>query len=203
MGNIVSKKKSTRENILLLDKQIFVLDTHKKNLVRSHLKYQKYLYIFSIFSIFISIIYAYVDNQNILIFLILPFLIALIINFLYSTIYDWRLENVIVKLEALKEAQKENIEKLKIEEDFKQTVELLGKYDENTLRDTSFSRLQQKKKNVVDTVTNIVLGDDPSHKYALICKECLYHNGMIDQTDELIGFVCYNCNTKNERKINK
>ena len=55
----------------------------------------------------------------------------------------------------------------------------------------------------MDTVTNIVLGEDPSLKYALICKECLYHNGMIDQNDDLNGFVCYNCNAKNDRRNNR
>lgn len=203
MGNIVSKKKTTREKVLILDKQILLLDIHKKKLIRSHLKHQKYLYVFSIFSIILSLIYAYIDNQNILIFLVLPFLITIVVNFLFSTIYDWRIENVIKKLEELKETQKENVEKLKKEEDFTQTVELLEKYDENTLRDTSFSRIQQKKKNVMDTVTNIVLGEDPSLKYALICKECLYHNGMIDQNDDLNGFVCYNCNAKNDRRNNR
>ncbi|EQB61872.1 integral membrane metal-binding protein [Vairimorpha apis BRL 01] len=183
MGNIVSKKKLQEK--------------------KSHLKHQKYLYVFSIFSIILSLIYAYIDNQNILIFLVLPFLITIVVNFLFSTIYDWRIENVIKKLEELKETQKENVEKLKKEEDFTQTVELLEKYDENTLRDTSFSRIQQKKKNVMDTVTNIVLGEDPSLKYALICKECLYHNGMIDQNDDLNGFVCYNCNAKNDRRNNR
>lgn len=203
MGNIVSKKKTTREKVLILDKQILLLDIQKKKLIRSHLKYKKYLYVFSIFSIILSLIYAYIDNQNILIFLVLPFLITIVVNFLFSTIYDWRIENVIKKLEELKETQKENVEKLKKEEDFTQTVELLEKYDENTLRDTSFSRIQQKKKNVMDTVTNIVLGEDPSLKYALICKECLYHNGMIDQNDDLNGFVCYNCNAKNDRRNNR
>ncbi|KAK6090462.1 hypothetical protein P3W45_000559 [Vairimorpha bombi] len=203
MGNVVSKKKSTREILKILDKSITKAENDRKNIIKlqSYSSYRIYSLCFIL--LIISILYAYLDNQSLLIFSLLPCIFSICLKYLVSIYYNWKLEKVCFDLEDMRDKQKELIDILKTEEDYIQTVELLGKYEDSSLRNTSFSRLTQKKKNVIDTVTDLVLGDDPSKMYALICKECNFHNGMIYPEDDLEEYVCYNCNTRNTRKKKK
>lgn len=200
MGNVVSKKKSTREILKMLDRSIIQFENNKKNIIKLQTKSTYRIYTLCSMLFIISVLYAYLDNQNMIIFSILPCIFAVSLRFLVAIYYNWKLERVSFELEDMRDQQKDLIDKLKSEEDYIQTVELLGKYEDSSLRNTSFSRITQKKKNVVDTVTDLVLGDDPSKMYALICSECHFHNGMIHPDDDLEEYICYNCNTQNKRK---
>lgn len=144
--------------------------------------------------------YAFNNQYNIFILSIPSFLICGLAKFALSIFYKWRLENVLENLEDLRQQQKEYIKMLKDEEEYKDTMEILNKYEDSTIRNKSFSRITQKKPNVLDKVADIVLGDDPTKMYALICSSCHYHNGMIHPEDDLEEYNCYNCGTNNIRK---
>jgi hypothetical protein len=93
------------------------------------------------------------------------------------------------------------IEKLKTEENFLETIELVDRFEGDNTRHLHFSKINQKTKDMLSKVTDVILGGDPSKLYALICKECHYHNGMVPPGEyKMTEFVCYNCNTFNNKK---
>ncbi|WUR02928.1 endoplasmic reticulum junction formation protein lunapark (LNP) [Vairimorpha necatrix] len=200
MGNVVSKKKSTREIVRNLDKLIIQTEKKKKNLVKSKASENICLFYFFLIFLICSFLFALLNEYNLILFIFLPVVSIFFIKFVSSLVYSWRLESILVLLEDLHQQQKEYIQVLKSEEDYKDTIEILNKYEDSTQRNTSFSKISQKKSNLLENVADIVLGEDPTKMYALICTHCHYHNGMIHPDDELSEYVCYNCGTKNQRK---
>ncbi|EEQ81836.1 hypothetical protein NCER_101576 [Vairimorpha ceranae BRL01] len=199
MGNVVSKKKSTRDVLKNLDKMIIKFENNKKSIVKSQSTANCLTFYVFFILLTLSLIYAFCDEQSLVLFAIFPIISVCLLKFALSVFYNWRLENILLKLEDLREQQKEYIKILKEEDDYKATMELLEKYEGSTLRNTSFSRLSQKKPNVIEKVADIVLGDDPTKMYALICAHCHYHNGMVHPEDRMTEYICYNCGTKNKR----
>lgn len=201
MGNIFSKPKSTKATLRELNSKILEAEKMHKSLIKAKTKNLWKMIFFSFGFSVLCVVYAFLDNQNIPIVLSLGVFLCMVFYWLISFYFSFRVDSYGIYLDELKELQKEQVEKLKAEEDFLETVELVDKFDEDRVRHLHFSRIQQRNKGVFDKVTDVVLGSDPTKLYALICKECHYHNGMIPpgEYEEYGEFVCYNCNTHNER----
>uniref|UniRef100_A0A2L2YPV4 Endoplasmic reticulum junction formation protein lunapark n=1 Tax=Parasteatoda tepidariorum TaxID=114398 RepID=A0A2L2YPV4_PARTP len=51
-----------------------------------------------------------------------------------------------------------------------------------------------RERTIVDRLVDYVVGDGPSNRYALICRQCLSHNGMaLKEEFEYIAFRCCYC----------
>lgn len=58
-----------------------------------------------------------------------------------------------------------------------------------------------RDRSVVDRFMEVLVGDGPQNRYALICKECHSHNGMaLREEFEFITFRCCYCYTLNPAK---
>ncbi|CAD5214818.1 unnamed protein product [Bursaphelenchus okinawaensis] len=52
----------------------------------------------------------------------------------------------------------------------------------------------QVSRTPIDKIIDYIIGDGPSNRFALICKQCHAHNGMaLREEFDGISFVCYNC----------
>ncbi|XP_015186222.1 PREDICTED: protein lunapark-B [Polistes dominula] len=60
------------------------------------------------------------------------------------------------------------------------------------------------QRSVFDRLIDYLVGDGPSNRYALICRQCEYHNGMaLKEEFEYLGFRCCYCNFWNPPKKQK
>ncbi|XP_072020602.1 endoplasmic reticulum junction formation protein lunapark-B-like [Amphiura filiformis] len=58
-----------------------------------------------------------------------------------------------------------------------------------------------RERGTFDKLVDLVVGDGPSSRYALICKHCYSHNGMAMQEEfEYLAFKCAYCHTFNPSK---
>ncbi|XP_065369361.1 endoplasmic reticulum junction formation protein lunapark-A [Calliphora vicina] len=65
-------------------------------------------------------------------------------------------------------------------------------------RRTPFPIVNQQDKGVFDRIVDVLIGDGPQDRFAMICKECYSHNGMALKEDfEYTTFRCAFCNALN------
>ncbi|KAI8127563.1 Protein lunapark-B [Lucilia cuprina] len=65
-------------------------------------------------------------------------------------------------------------------------------------RRTPFPIVNQQDKGVFDRIVDVLIGDGPQDRFAMICKECYSHNGMALKDDfEYTTFRCAFCNALN------
>jgi len=58
-----------------------------------------------------------------------------------------------------------------------------------------------RERSTVDRLMELLIGDGPQNRYALICKECMSHNGMaLREEFEYTAFRCCYCFTINPAK---
>lgn len=198
MGIVVSRpKQSLREILFTLDEKIektrATLEKHRLQLSTFNL----YSGIIFISTIIISPIFLFNSPKQTPLVL---FLIAVFYGFmrLFSSFLVKRINNNENLLKNLKESQKKRIEELKKDSMFMETMSIVEKYSDEG-RDYNKDK-QYEDSNVVDTLTNIVLGSDPSTKYALICSNCGAHNGLVHPRDySITRFECFKCEKMNER----
>ncbi|XP_063702747.1 endoplasmic reticulum junction formation protein lunapark-B [Culicoides brevitarsis] len=63
---------------------------------------------------------------------------------------------------------------------------------------TPFPIIDQRAKSVVEKLVDYLVGDGPSNRYAMICKQCSGHNGMALQEEyEYTTFKCAFCGMLN------
>ncbi|TMW54578.1 hypothetical protein DOY81_000372 [Sarcophaga bullata] len=68
-------------------------------------------------------------------------------------------------------------------------------------RRTPFPIVNQQEKGVFDRIVDVLIGDGPQDRFAMICKECYSHNGMALKEDfEYTTFRCAFCNTLNQAR---
>ncbi|KAI4489342.1 hypothetical protein M0802_011211 [Mischocyttarus mexicanus] len=59
-------------------------------------------------------------------------------------------------------------------------------------------------RSIFDRLIDYLVGDGPSNRYALICRQCEHHNGMaLKEEFEYLGFRCCYCNFWNPPKKQK
>ncbi|XP_061400940.1 endoplasmic reticulum junction formation protein lunapark-A [Musca vetustissima] len=65
-------------------------------------------------------------------------------------------------------------------------------------RRTPFPVVNQNEKGVFEKIVDVLIGDGPGDRFAMICKECYAHNGMALKEDfEYTTFRCAFCNALN------
>lgn len=106
-----------------------------------------------------------------------------------SYFYTRKLRILGIKVDALKEKQKKNIEILKKERRFNEAKEIIERYEKS-------DKNGKREKVFVERLADMVLGE-VENCYALICKNCKVHNGLRREDEELEGFVCYKCEYMN------
>lgn len=63
---------------------------------------------------------------------------------------------------------------------------------------TPFPIIDQRSKGVVEKLVDYLVGDGPANRFAMICKQCMGHNGMALQEEyEYTAFKCAFCGTLN------
>lgn len=68
---------------------------------------------------------------------------------------------------------------------------------------TPYPIVDETSKTILEKMVDYLIGDGPNNRFAMICKECLRHNGMTSQEEyEYAAFRCAFCNTLNpSRKL--
>ncbi|XP_036331625.1 endoplasmic reticulum junction formation protein lunapark-A [Rhagoletis pomonella] len=65
-------------------------------------------------------------------------------------------------------------------------------------RRTPFPIVNQQGKGVMERIVDVLIGDGPKDRFAMICKECFAHNGMALKEDfDYTTFRCAFCNALN------
>uniref|UniRef100_U5EPS4 Endoplasmic reticulum junction formation protein lunapark n=1 Tax=Corethrella appendiculata TaxID=1370023 RepID=U5EPS4_9DIPT len=68
-------------------------------------------------------------------------------------------------------------------------------------RRTPYPIINHNNKNVVEKMVDYLIGDGPSNRFAMICKDCFSHNGMALQEEyEYAAFRCAFCGILNPAK---
>lgn len=63
---------------------------------------------------------------------------------------------------------------------------------------TPFPVIDQRNKGVVEKLVDYLVGDGPTNRFAMICKQCMSHNGMALQEEyEYTTFKCAFCGILN------
>jgi hypothetical protein len=198
MGNILSKSVPLRESLMKLEHQIKAEETKCKELKISMKKIgPRFCVALTVLAPSIAF-FAYFDNRSMLLYLFLLTAASLVLKYAVVYLFSVRIQNIEAALEILREKQKEQIELLKRDEAFDATKKLVDKYETESSRKEYFGRIRQREHGVLDCVTDLVLGDDPSKMYALICKKCRCHNGLVHPSEyESVEYRCYNCGELN------
>nr|AGE96459.1 hypothetical protein [Encephalitozoon cuniculi] len=204
MGNVFSKNVPLRESLVRLEEQISKGEKRATRLRATLDSLRTRILVGSLAVVALSIIYSYVDEQSIAVFVLGSSLACYMGRCLLLYLYETRIRRIETTLEDLRERQREQIALLKKEESFEATKKVIDKYETESMRRHYFGNIKQRKRGVMDNVTDIVLGDDPGTMYALICKKCNHHNGLVHPSEyDLNEFYCYNCNELNARTRNR
>lgn len=66
---------------------------------------------------------------------------------------------------------------------------------------TPFPVIDFESKGVLEKMVDYLIGDGPSHRFAMICRKCNKHNGMaLEDEYYFIAFQCVHCNEINPAK---
>lgn len=99
-------------------------------------------------------------------------------------------------LMSMRELQKAKIEEFKKDTQYIETRKIVEKYERNKNK----PKITENKKNLVDVLTDVIIGEDPSTMYALICENCFYHNGLVHPKNyNHSKFKCYHCQHFNDK----
>jgi hypothetical protein len=200
MGNILSRAVPLRESLMKLEHQIREEERRCRELKVAVKRINPSFYILLAILAPATAALAYFDGRGVLLYLLALVAIGLVLRYVVVYLYTVRIEGMESALEILREKQKEQIELLKKDESFDMTKRLVDKYETESSRKEYFGRIKQRGHGVMDSVTDLVLGDDPSKMYALICRKCHYHNGMIPPSEyESVEYHCYNCHELNTK----
>lgn len=200
MGNTFSRKQSLRDRLINLENAVLKQEYELSELLNYSVFYSTLW--FGAFFIPLFCYLAYLSEIHYIFCLCFAFLFLILWYFICEIIHNRRKEFKKRKLELLKEERKLLIEKCKNDVDFSITKSLIDKYENEESRNTFFNQIQKKKRSSVISVSDFVLGNDPSNLNALICTRCGVHNGLIDpKNDDFQFYYCFNCKHKNIRKI--
>lgn len=66
---------------------------------------------------------------------------------------------------------------------------------------TPFPIIDQRDKGMLEKMVDYLIGDGPANRFAMICKNCFGHNGMVLQEEyDYASFKCAFCSTLNPAK---
>lgn len=198
MGNLFSKKESIKDKLISLENRILKEEYELSGFhLQSSLK--------STFNVGVLVIplistVCYFNGSSYPMLLCIPTFLILF-YYMHEFYLKRRRGSTEKALLQLKEERKLLIERCKSDTDFSIKRSLIDKYEEEENRNTFFDQIIKKKNRPMDSVSEFILGGDPSKMNALICVKCGVHNGMVDpKNDNFKDFHCYSCRHKNVRK---
>lgn len=201
MGNLFSKKESLKDQLINLENDVTKTEYELNELNLSSSFYSTLwtaAFLIPIISYFSYLLEIYLSSCFIFIGLFLAFY-YLGHGFVLNKRKIWKK----AKLEILREKRKSVVEKCKNDVNFSITKNLLEKYENEETRNTFFDQVLKRKKSHIESVSEFVLGSDPTRMHALICTKCGIHNGLVDPSnDDFNYYFCYSCKHKNVRKDN-
>lgn len=199
MGNTFSKKQTLRDKLIALENEVLKQEYELNEIMSSSVLYSTLW-----FGLFVFPLVAYI-SYTLELHLISCFFFAILFLILWyfvcEMIHNKRKEFKIKRVEQLREERKILIEKCKNDVNFAITKNLIDKYEDEESRNTFFNQIIKKKRSNIDSVSDFVLGNDPSNLNALICTRCGVHNGLVDPKNDIFTvYYCFNCRHKNVRK---
>lgn len=212
MGNIL-KKTNINSQLKNVDNQLQKEIELNKALTNLQSVYKLRLFYISI--LIFPLIYFYFRNKNILIYSIIYFIIIFIINILFDKLFSYKIYKSLKNIEYLEKKQVDMLNKLHNKEEINDIINMIQKNKRRELikknlkkRNISLDKYElERKLNKVDqfreSVIDLVIGEDPRLKFALICKECGTHNGLSLPENIKNKFECYYCAFMNEKEIKK
>lgn len=208
MGNIFSTV-SINTKLKNLDTQLQSEIHLNRTLIDIQSKYKIRLFLVS-FLIFP--ILAFLSPLRFLTFSVIYFLMILILNFIFEQFFNFRIKRCLKNIERLEKEQQKIIEKLK-NNDVSDIMNVMERNKRRELikknlkkRDLQLDKfeIEAKMRNVDrirDSVIDLVIGDDPRNKFALICEECNTHNGLCKPENINNKFECYFCAHLNNSEL--
>jgi hypothetical protein len=207
MGNVFSKKASLREILSTLDEKITETEVYLETLKRRQSAILTNVYVCSLPIASSIFAYAYLLDKGCILYLVMSVIPVLMIRFVIKLFFQRRINYNVRLLKTLKETQKKSIEELKKEPIYVETKKLVEKYEgrasgqrEKGQGGTLAKDISTKTRGLVDKMADLILGDDPSTMYALICEKCFSHNGLSHPLEyNLTKFCCFNCKHLNDK----
>ena len=198
MGNVFSKPRTINEKLFEFEEQILNIEANLIKLRRRGISWKLAMFTMTLIPIFVALGVNYMIS--IIVGSVLTIFVAIFrIKYKRNCI---RMEEY--KLKKLKEEQKNFVQNAKEDVNFAKTRRLIEKYETEENRDDYFKTVLNKKQTTGSKISNMILANDPDKMYALICKYCGLHNGLIDPKNDEVGyFYCYGCKQKNKRKMSK
>lgn len=195
MGNIFSKPKNLNEQLFEFEEKILNTETRI-------LQLRKNVSVLKLFAIVFAI-------SAILVVFDVHFIISILCGvalFFLTYVCSVRYKNSCIrmeeyKLKKLKEDQKNFVQRAKEDANFAKTRRLIEKYETEESKKNFFNTVINKRQTNAEKFAGMLLGNDPTKMYALICTACGLHNGLIDpKNNDIDTFHCYECKHKNIRK---
>lgn len=209
MGNIFSKQTSVKHRLLELEKKITNFEYNIANTKLSY--YSSWIYsgiIIIPLAIFISLfwdIYKWFESGiGLFLVVVLSLVTFLLSYFVLEALRQRRISKMEKTLESMKKERTTLVQLCKNDLEFKTTKNLIDKYESDESVSSYFSQVKPKRKSSMESISDFVLGSDPETSYALICKKCGMHNGLLDRENKNFKvFYCYSCKEKNIRHESK
>ncbi|KAF4520628.1 hypothetical protein B566_EDAN007494 [Ephemera danica] len=155
-------------------------------------------------------------------FVVFPFLITSLKRVI-SWYFSRKIKRDEVCLAKLKEEKKRLLDEVMDKETYKNAKEILEKFaPEQLQKESAVGSLSPRwssivlagpslpsgpplprpvlprERTVMDRLVEFIVGDGPSNRYALVCRQCASHNGMALQEEfEYLAFRCCYCFTWN------
>ncbi|KAI4292274.1 hypothetical protein PAPHI01_1565 [Pancytospora philotis] len=200
MGNILSRKLSTREQLQIYEKE---LETKEKRLMLlqkapSLLKF----ILFTLALVVAAVTTAYYEGYSCWLMIIAALMCAVALRIAYNCVRAARIGALQKAVGALRKKQLQLVNEYKKDNNFAFAKQIVDRYDDEERRDSFFLQVQRKRKDAVEKIADYVLANDPSTMNALICSNCGLHNGLVDPANaNLRFFYCYSCKAKNTRNV--
>lgn len=203
MGNIVSKQPSLCEILLSLEEKIVEkeIQLEVSRFRRSKLNFWFNVLIFTS-PVFMAFLILTAGKHVIIysvVFVVVLMLLKKALNFSYSV----KIRKCEKLLSVYKDTQRLRVEELKKKSFYTETKEIIERYESTKDKKAEKAKISTKKrKGLIDQVADVVLGEDPSSMYALICSKCFFHNGLVKPSEyQHARFRCYNCNHHNKKDV--
>ncbi|KAM0672668.1 hypothetical protein CWI42_100160 [Ordospora colligata] len=204
MGTVFSRSDPLRQSLMKLEEQISRKEKKLKRIRILEGRLMMRSSVISIIVVAVCVLYSYAEEQSLLLVAVGSGFLCYSASYFVKYLYRMKIMRIETELEEMRDAQKEKIDMLKKEESFDAAKRLIDRYECESERRSYFEGVKQRKKRMMDSMADIVLGDDPGSMYALICKKCSYHNGLVHPSEyDLNEFYCYNCNELNTRNALK
>eukprot|EP00866_Antonospora_locustae_P000926 jgi/Antlo1/926/2442 len=203
MGNIVfSRRPSLREELLSLEEKIHKVELYLEVAHARKSSISFWINVVLLLTPPAAAVLVSLAGKKPIAYGSLLFVATFLLKKLTSIFYLSRIRNREKLLAAYRETQKLRVEELKREVMYTETKKIIEKYEIASDKTSSRTKSSRQKKGIVEKITDVVLGSDPSTMYALICARCFSHNGLVSPMEYRdVKFRCYSCDHFNDKTV--